>query len=209
MVQNMNILGLALAFAAGLFLAHTSSGFVASPNGALVPQHNSPLNVMDSPKDNGASVSSPLLVQSSSGGMIVAALASAALVGLAARSTKSHKQTGVQSLQRQRQLVSLSAFENELGVQAPVGFWDPAGFTADGSVQNFARRRQTEIKHGRISMLAAMGYITPELTGKLPGFRCTSLLYTCTPIVNSSCHLYMYSFIHIWLFPKTANKTLS
>ena len=54
------------------------------------------------------------------------------------------------------------AFENELGVQAPVGFWDPAGFTADGSVEDFKRRRQTELKHGRISMLATMGYITPE-----------------------------------------------
>merc|ERR1711868_306652 len=64
----------------------------------------------------------------------------------------------------------LRAFENELGVQAPVGFWDPAGFTADGSVENFARRRQTEIKHGRVSMLATMGYITPEITGKLPGY---------------------------------------
>ena len=56
----------------------------------------------------------------------------------------------------------LRAFENELGVQDPVGFWDPAGFTADGSVENFKRRRQTELKHGRISMLATMGYITPE-----------------------------------------------
>jgi len=51
-----------------------------------------------------------------------------------------------------------------------VGFWDPAGFTADGSVENFARRRQTELKHGRVSMLATMGYITPEITGKLPGY---------------------------------------
>merc|ERR1719440_87714 len=64
----------------------------------------------------------------------------------------------------------LRAFESELGVQAPVGFWDPAGFTADGSVENFARRRQTELKHGRISMLATMGYITPEITGKIPGY---------------------------------------
>ena len=47
-------------------------------------------------------------------------------------------------------------------MQAPTGFWDPAGFTADGSVENFKRRRQTELKHGRISMLATMGYITPE-----------------------------------------------
>ena len=59
----------------------------------------------------------------------------------------------------------LRAFENELGVQDPVGFFDPAGFTADGSVENFKRRRQTELKHGRISMLATMGYITPEPLG--------------------------------------------
>merc|ERR1719465_66286 len=64
----------------------------------------------------------------------------------------------------------LRAFENELGVQEPVGFWDPAGFTADGNAENFARRRQTELKHGRVSMLATMGYITPEITGKFPGY---------------------------------------
>merc|ERR1712151_592214 len=64
----------------------------------------------------------------------------------------------------------LRAFESEMGVQDPVGFWDPAGFTADVSSENFARRRQTELKHGRVSMLATMGYITPELTGKLPGY---------------------------------------
>ena len=66
--------------------------------------------------------------------------------------------------------VTLTAFENELGVQAPVGFWDPAGLSSDGSVEDFKRRRQTELKHGRISMLATMGYITPEITGKFPGY---------------------------------------
>ena len=51
-----------------------------------------------------------------------------------------------------------------------MGFWDPAGLSADGSVENFKRRRATEIKHGRIAMLATMGYITPEITGKFPGY---------------------------------------
>merc|ERR1712064_250780 len=64
----------------------------------------------------------------------------------------------------------LRAFESELGVQEPTGFWDPAGCTADGNAENFARRRRTELKHGRVSMLATMGYITPEITGKLPGY---------------------------------------
>merc|ERR1712066_798696 len=69
----------------------------------------------------------------------------------------------------------LRAFESELGVQAPLGFWDPVGFSQDGSVENFKRRRQTELKHGRISMLATMGYITPELTGKWPGYLSPSM----------------------------------
>merc|ERR1712050_28437 len=64
----------------------------------------------------------------------------------------------------------LRAFENELGVQAPVGFWDPLGLSSDGNAADFTRRRATEIKHGRISMLATMGYITPEITGKFPGY---------------------------------------
>merc|ERR1712210_178773 len=64
----------------------------------------------------------------------------------------------------------LRAFESELGVQDPVGFWDPLGFTKDGDVSSFQRRRSVELKHGRVSMLATMGYITPEVTGKFPGY---------------------------------------
>merc|ERR1719265_755636 len=64
----------------------------------------------------------------------------------------------------------LRAFESELGVQEPVGFWDPLGFTADGDIASFKRRRSVELKHGRICMLATMGYITPELIGKFPGY---------------------------------------
>jgi len=64
----------------------------------------------------------------------------------------------------------LRAFEDELGVQPPVGFWDPLEFTKDGNEELFKRRRSVEIKHGRVSMLAAMGYMTPEIAGKWPGY---------------------------------------
>merc|ERR1719204_258962 len=63
----------------------------------------------------------------------------------------------------------LRAFESELGVQAPVGYWDPLGLTKDGDAEAFRRRRVTEIKHGRVSMLACLGYITPEFV-KFPGY---------------------------------------
>merc|ERR1711981_566719 len=78
----------------------------------------------------------------------------------------------------------LRAFENELGVQEPVGFWDPVGFTADGDLLAFKRRRCVELKHGRISMLATMGYITPELTGKFPGYLSPSMNLKFADIPN-------------------------
>ena len=53
----------------------------------------------------------------------------------------------------------LRAFENELGAQAPLGFWDPLGFTSDGDLYSFKRRRSVELKHGRICMLATMGVL--------------------------------------------------
>jgi len=68
----------------------------------------------------------------------------------------------------------LRAFESELGVQAPFGFWDPAGFTKDGDVDAFKRRREVELKHGRVAMFATMGYIVPEYF-KLPGYLSPSL----------------------------------
>jgi len=63
----------------------------------------------------------------------------------------------------------LRAFENELGVQAPVGFWDPLGLSKDGDVDVFKRRREAELKNGRVAMFAAMGYIVPEFF-RFPGF---------------------------------------
>merc|ERR1711979_65498 len=62
----------------------------------------------------------------------------------------------------------LRAFETELGVQAPVGYWDPLGLSKDGDADAFKRRRVTEIKHGRVSMFACLGYIVPEYV-KWPG----------------------------------------
>jgi len=54
---------------------------------------------------------------------------------------------------------SLQAFEDELGAQPPLGFFDPLGLVADGDQEKFERLRYTEIKHGRISMLAFLGQI--------------------------------------------------
>merc|ERR1712050_613710 len=65
------------------------------------------------------------------------------------------------------------AFENELGVQPPAGFRDPAGFTSDGDTFDFYRRRCVEVKHGRVAMLASIGYIVQEFA-RWPGVVSTT-----------------------------------
>merc|ERR1719277_2879463 len=77
----------------------------------------------------------------------------------------------------------LRAFESELGVQAPVGFWDPLGFCKDADQIKFKRRRQVELKHGRVCMLACLGYIVPEYF-RLPGYLSTSLNLSFNDVPN-------------------------
>merc|ERR1719210_3279808 len=62
-----------------------------------------------------------------------------------------------------------NGFEGLGGDQAPLGLWDPLGFSKDGNVEKFKRRREVELKHGRVSMFATIGYIVPEYF-KFPGY---------------------------------------
>merc|ERR1719293_641733 len=61
------------------------------------------------------------------------------------------------------------AFEEELGAQPPLGFFDPLGIVADGDEEKFDRLRYTEIKHGRICMLGVVGYLYTYAGMRLPG----------------------------------------
>lgn len=64
---------------------------------------------------------------------------------------------------------ALSAFENEVGAQPPLGFFDPLGIVKGASQERFDRLRYVELKHGRIAMLAVAGYLTCEAGIRLPG----------------------------------------
>merc|ERR1719324_2066244 len=64
---------------------------------------------------------------------------------------------------------SLSAFEDVLGSQPPLGFFDPLGLVEDGDQEKFDRLRYVEIKHGRICMLAFLGQITTRYGVHLSG----------------------------------------
>jgi len=149
---------LAASAALAATAAVSSSAFVAAPLSASSAQRDTSVALRGS-ADAGVSSSSILGAAAPLG---LAGLGVTALAATAARGAK-------RSAGAAARVTALKAFENELGVQPPTGFWDPAGFCSDGDAQEFYRRRCVEIKHGRVSMLACLGYIVPEYF-KFPGY---------------------------------------
>lgn len=50
------------------------------------------------------------------------------------------------------------------GALSPLGFFDPAGFTKDKDLNEVKRFREAEIMHGRVAMMATLGYLIQEST---------------------------------------------
>jgi len=50
------------------------------------------------------------------------------------------------------------------GVSAPFGFFDPLGFSKDKELTGAKRLREAEIMHGRVGMMAVIGYLIQENT---------------------------------------------
>lgn len=55
---------------------------------------------------------------------------------------------------------ALSAFSDESGVLLPTGYFDPLRLAT--TQEKFDQYRAAEIKHGRVAMLAVVGYVVPE-----------------------------------------------
>ncbi len=63
-----------------------------------------------------------------------------------------------------KKATSLNAFVTEElpGVLAPVGFFDPLGFAEKADENTMKRYREAELTHGRVAMLAALGFLVGE-----------------------------------------------
>jgi NADH:ubiquinone oxidoreductase subunit 6 (subunit J) len=72
-----------------------------------------------------------------------------------------------------------SSFEDEAGVLAPTGFFDPAKLSSGVSAETFAQYRAAELKNGRVAMLAVLGYVATETYhfpfDIAPGIPCSSV----------------------------------
>jgi hypothetical protein len=58
----------------------------------------------------------------------------------------------------------------QVGAVAPLGFFDPLGFTEVGDEAGFRKLRSSEIKHGRVAMMASVGLLGQHFI-KFPGFE--------------------------------------
>ena len=83
----------------------------------------------------------------------------------------------------------LRAFDEELGATLPLKYFDPLGMSKDGDKETFRRRRQAEIKNGRVAMIACMGYIVPEYF-RWPGYLSPSADLKFADIPNGIQALY-------------------
>jgi hypothetical protein len=63
----------------------------------------------------------------------------------------------------------VTGFEDELGVQKPLGFWDPLSVCDGADQARFDELRYVEIKHGRIAMLAIVGHMVTSAGVRWPG----------------------------------------
>jgi len=53
-----------------------------------------------------------------------------------------------------------AAFPQKPGALSPLGYWDPLNLAT--SEEKFDQYREVELKHGRVAMLAVVGYVVPE-----------------------------------------------
>jgi Chlorophyll A-B binding protein len=90
---------------------------------------------------------------------IIASLVAAA----AAFAPASHHKAGTS-------LAAKADFANEIGAQAPLGVFDPFNVLGRCDKAEFDRIRAVEIKHGRVAMLAVVGYLTTA--GKFTWIGC-------------------------------------
>lgn len=97
------------------------------------------------------------------------------LIGSAAAFAPAAKKAGTSSASS-----ALNSYENELGVIEPTGFFDPLGLSKDIDQETFDKYRTCELKHGRVCMLAVVGYVVQEIY-RWPGEIAPGLAFADIP----------------------------
>jgi hypothetical protein len=75
---------------------------------------------------------------------------------------------------------TVSPYEQELGVIAPTGFFDPFRLSSKIDQEKFDTYRLAELKHGRVAQLAILGYLVQEIS-RFPGQLAFGLNFADVP----------------------------
>ncbi len=79
-------------------------------------------------------------------------------------------------------------YENELGVIAPTGFFDPLNLSADLDEDKFAQYRTAELKHGRVAQARRSPITSPQsLRGSTAPTPLIPILVLTPPLPPRSC----------------------
>merc|ERR1712127_337394 len=100
---------------------------------------------------------------------VLAAVAGSAAAFAPANVARSSTDLAATAAQKEFFGITSVDFSNEVGVVAPLGFFDPLGMLKDADQEAFDDLREKEIKHGRVSMLAVTGYLTTAAGVRFPG----------------------------------------
>ena len=84
------------------------------------------------------------------------------MLSLAASSTLALAPTPMRTAGVSMQASSSFSIRDMPGITAPFGFFDPMGFSADASEGKLRFYREAELKHGRVAMLASLGFLVGE-----------------------------------------------
>jgi len=140
-------------------LVPTADAFVSSGAPAQRPGAPAALRaaagVVAQPSPMPSASALPTIVSAAAGITVVGGLAGAAARGAGHR-------------RRAAKVVRNFVKEDQLGAQAPLGFWDPLGYTKDEA--SFRDYRIKELKHGRLAMMGALGMLTQSLV-QVPGME--------------------------------------
>lgn len=84
------------------------------------------------------------------------------------------------------------------GAIAPLGFFDPLGFSKDKELSGAKRLREAEIMHGRVSMMAVIGYLIAENTPTIAyGFEHPTIANNMIPEVPGTVMFPFFLAINI------------
>jgi len=100
---------------------------------------------------------------------VLAALVGSAAAFAPAQTGRAATAVGATEAQKDFFGITETDFSGALGVQPPLGFFDPLGLLKDGDENTFNDLREKEIKHGRVAMLAVTGYLTTAAGIRFPG----------------------------------------